>query len=130
MAHPGQACARKQPYTHTHTHFFCNWSILYHGCLQGVYLGGIEAAAKMVAKKEADTKDFKWYARYAGWGPKQLERECKAGVWFTAAASAPLILSRPEGSASTLWHNVLSLMGGDYQELSINVRAQEERWKK
>ncbi|KAF5842473.1 hypothetical protein DUNSADRAFT_7083 [Dunaliella salina] len=98
--------------------------------VKGVYLGGIEAAAKMVARKEADVKDFKWYARYAGWGPKQLERECKAGVWFTAAASAPLILSRPEGSASTLWHNVLQLMGGDYQELSINVRAQEERWKK
>lgn len=34
----------------------------------------------------------RWYARYAGWAPEQLERECKAGVWFTAAASAPLIL--------------------------------------
>lgn len=52
-------------------------------------------------------------------------------------------MSEPQGSADEvaagvtsegddahgfwLWHHVLTLMGGDYAELSMNVRAQERR---
>jgi hypothetical protein len=58
---------------------------------QGVHLGGVEAAAELVSKGEADAKDFRWFAKYAGWAPGQLLKECKAGVWFPAAASASLV---------------------------------------
>lgn len=51
----------------------------------------------------------RWFTRYAGWGPGQLARECASGVWFTAAASAPLLLQQDPGVARTdsgraMWH--------------------------
>lgn len=49
----------------------------------------------------------RWFARYAGWGPGQLQRECRAGVWFTAAASPDLILQLPkESNGRDYWHTV------------------------
>lgn len=40
-----------------------------------------------------------------GWGPGQLESECTAGVWFTAAASASLVLDA-DAAGAELWHKV------------------------
>uniref|UniRef100_A0A7S0S201 YqgE/AlgH family protein n=1 Tax=Chlamydomonas leiostraca TaxID=1034604 RepID=A0A7S0S201_9CHLO len=96
--------------------------------VKGVHLGGVDAARELVAAGKADPLEFKWYVKYAGWGPGQLESECKAGVWFTAAASARVILGEARASdGCDRWHEVLGLMGGDYAELSMNVRAAEER---
>lgn len=36
-------------------------------------------------------------------------------------------LQEPPARGSDMWHSVLRLMGGDFKELSMNVRAQEER---
>ncbi|KAJ9510191.1 hypothetical protein QJQ45_015666 [Haematococcus lacustris] len=72
----------------------------------------------------------RFYAKYSGWGAGQLARECRAGVWFTAAASPAVILSEPDANGECdTWHRVLSLMGGDYSELSMNVRASERSRK-
>ncbi len=59
---------------------------------------------------------------YAGWGPGQLEAECAAGVWFTAAASSDVILNSQNLSGKAMWHTILEMMGGDYAVLSKNVR--------
>ena len=45
----------------------------------------------------------RFFTRVAGWGPGQLESECAAGVWFTAAASAELVLNSGRDGAE-LWH--------------------------
>ena len=49
-----------------------------------------------------------------------LLQECKSGVWFMAAASASFLLQQGPGDADgeELWHEALSLMGGDYAALS------------
>ncbi|KAL6765736.1 hypothetical protein V8C86DRAFT_2448637 [Haematococcus lacustris] len=98
--------------------------------VRGVNLGGIQAAQQAVAQGKAKAGDFRFYAKYSGWGAGQLARECRAGVWFTAAASPAVILSEPDANGECdTWHRVLSLMGGDYSELSMNVRASERSRK-
>ena len=66
--------------------------------------------------------ECRWFNRYAGWGGGQLEAECAAGVWFTAAASSDVILNHQNLSGREMWHSILELMGGDYASLSKNVR--------
>ena len=44
------------------------------------------------------------FTRVAGWGPGQLEGECAAGVWYTAAASAGLALDA--GAGADAWQRV------------------------
>lgn len=47
---------------------------------------------------------------YAGWGPKQLEKEIAAGAWlFTEAAGDPVL----EGDPNKLWDSTLRGMGVD-----------------
>ena len=52
----------------------------------------------------------RWFTRYSGWGPGQLQRECASGVWFTAAASSAFILQQGEkdrgASGREMWHQV------------------------
>lgn len=64
------------------------------------------------------------WCRYAGWGAGQLSREVKAGVWFVAAASPSLILSQKH-TGPELWHHMMTLMGGEFAELSRSVRDDE-----
>ena len=67
--------------------------------------------------------DCRWFNRYAGWGPGQLEAECQAGVWFTAAASSSVILNLDQNlSGREMWHAILEMMGGDYALLSKSVK--------
>ena len=47
----------------------------------------------------------RFFTRVSGWGPGQLESECAAGVWFTAAASAGLVLDTGLDGAE-MWHKV------------------------
>ena len=51
-----------------------------------------------------------------------MEAECKAGVWFTAAASSDVILNQQNLAGRDMWHAILDLMGGDYASLSRNVK--------
>lgn len=94
--------------------------------VKGVHMGGIEAARQAVASGEAQPEEFRWFARYSGWGPGQLEDECRAGVWFTAAGSPDLVVHLPqESSGRDLWHHVLRLMGGDHALLSDKIKEAE-----
>ena len=65
----------------------------------------------------------RWFNKYAGWGPGQLDQECQAGVWFTVAASSEVVLNQRNLTRSDMWHGVLDLMGGDYSALSASVKA-------
>eukprot|EP00955_Chlamydomonas_euryale_P048394 353950-Chlamydomonas_euryale.AAC.7 len=96
--------------------------------VKGVHLGGIEAARNKVATGEAPADDFRWFARYSGWGAGQLEGECRAGVWFTAAASPELIKLLPKDSnGRDYWHQILQLMGGDHKVLSDKILEAEAK---
>lgn len=95
--------------------------------MRGVYLCNIVAAEAAVKAGVAEPNDFRFYAKYAGWGAGQLASECKAGVWFCAAASAALALSDEAEHGRELWHQVLEQMGGDYSRVSTVVREVEQQ---
>ncbi|MEW5317256.1 MAG: hypothetical protein WDW38_008569 [Sanguina aurantia] len=87
--------------------------------MDGLFQGGISACSVAVQSGEADPEKFRWFTRYAGWGPGQLAQECRRGVWFVAATASSVVLAEPTGGDGTdLWHTILGLMGGDYAQLS------------
>ncbi|KAI5078229.1 hypothetical protein GOP47_0005900 [Adiantum capillus-veneris] len=49
--------------------------------IPGVYMGGIKSMKASVQRGESKPDDYRWFVRYAGWGPGQLEREIAMGVW-------------------------------------------------
>ena len=52
---------------------------------QGVFAGGVESAAELVRRREADPREFMLLAGYSGWGPWQLQR-VSGRRWGLAAA--------------------------------------------
>ena len=57
--------------------------------------GSVEEANRMVATGGAKKDDFRFFLHLCGWAPGQLESEIERGVWFPAATSANVRLSRP-----------------------------------
>ncbi|HEU4683169.1 MAG TPA: YqgE/AlgH family protein [Nitrospira sp.] len=47
----------------------------------GVYAGGSAELLERVIRQPNPTEAFRAYAGYAGWGPRQLEREMRQGAW-------------------------------------------------
>ena len=94
--------------------------------LHGVCIGGFRGAKDAVQRGDARPEDFRWFTRYAGWAPGQLEAECQQGVWFTAAAGKDLVLQRVTGTGQEMWHQVLELMGGEYADLSRAMRVSSQ----
>ncbi|PRW20794.1 hypothetical protein C2E21_8585 [Chlorella sorokiniana] len=60
--------------------------------IEGVFAGGVESAAELVRRREADPREFMLLAGYSGWGPWQLQRELRAGTWLPVAASQAVIM--------------------------------------
>eukprot|EP00271_Cylindrocystis_brebissonii_P018081 TRINITY_DN497_c1_g1_i1.p1 TRINITY_DN497_c1_g1~~TRINITY_DN497_c1_g1_i1.p1 ORF type:complete len:157 (+),score=11.28 TRINITY_DN497_c1_g1_i1:540-1010(+) len=84
----------------------------------GVYVGGYQGLKEHVRKGRSRPQDFRWFARYSGWAPGQLEREVALGVWYLASCSPDLILKHPGGEAVPLWRETLQLMGGEYAAMA------------
>eukprot|EP00850_Spirogloea_muscicola_P023512 SM000363S13636 [mRNA] locus=s363:75177:79012:+ [translate_table: standard] len=86
--------------------------------INGVYVGGYGAIRQHVRSGRSSPSDYRWFARYSGWGPGQLERELQAGVWFLGSCSTNLVLKQCIRLPKPLWREVLELMGGQYAEAS------------
>jgi len=84
----------------------------------GIFLGGMESAMQLVNEGNSDPKEYKFFARYAGWGPGQLEAEVKRGTWYCAACAKELVLKPVIQLPKPLWREILELMGGEYAECS------------
>ncbi|GBF99958.1 hypothetical protein Rsub_12651 [Raphidocelis subcapitata] len=93
----------------------------------GIRVCTVGAAAAAVRAGKARPEEFRFFAQYSGWGPGQLQRECKAGVWYVASVSSQLALSEKLAAGAELWHEVLATMGGPYAELSQLVQDGEPR---
>ncbi|KAL3162870.1 hypothetical protein ABBQ32_009321 [Trebouxia sp. C0010 RCD-2024] len=91
--------------------------------VKGVFMGGFEEARHGIRIGSKQAEQFRWFNRYAGWAPGQLEAECQAGVWFAAAASGNVILNSQNLKGRDMWHTILDMMGGDYAALSESVKA-------
>jgi len=79
----------------------------------GIRVCTISAAAAAVAAGKASPGEFRFFACYSGWGPGQLQRECKAGVWFVASVGSQLALDEGLAAGPELWHEILTTMGGE-----------------
>mmetsp|Transcript_5265 Transcript_5265/g.10280 ORF Transcript_5265/g.10280 Transcript_5265/m.10280 type:complete len:416 (+) Transcript_5265:151-1398(+) len=91
----------------------------------GVFVGGSGQLMQEVRKYNMQPTEVLFVKGHAAWVPGQLSREIEKGVWYVAAASADLILRYAgapveEGdNASDLWADVLSTMGGKYEEIAL-----------
>eukprot|EP00898_Chlorokybus_atmophyticus_P003290 jgi/Chlat1/3962/Chrsp26S04207 len=89
--------------------------------MDGIYMGGFEAAKEAVRTGVAKASDFRWFSRYAGWGPGQLESECQRGVWVVAACDKGSVLEDDLKRSKDLWPEILQLMGGEYAAFAKKV---------
>jgi putative transcriptional regulator len=91
--------------------------------LPGVYLGGYDSACELV-KQDAEAcgpDEFKFFARYCGWAPGQLESECERGVWYPIAAAKELALKQVIKLPKPLWREILELCGGELESMAIEA---------
>jgi putative transcriptional regulator len=86
--------------------------------LPGVYLGGYDSACELVQQdgSTCHADEFKFFARYCGWAPGQLESECERGVWFPVAAAKELSLKQVIQLPKPLWREISELCGGELEE--------------
>lgn len=86
--------------------------------IPGVYMGGIKSMKESVQRGESKPDEFRWFVRYAGWGPGQLEREVAMGVWYLASSSKETILKPCIKLPKPLWREILEYMGDPYVDIS------------
>eukprot|EP00897_Mesotaenium_endlicherianum_P009819 jgi/Mesen1/8866/ME000053S08268 len=82
--------------------------------IDGVFVGGYYKLKEHVRTGLSSAMDYRWFARYAGWSPGQLEREVESGVWYLGSCSKDLILKHCSSSDKNLWQEVLQLIDGEY----------------
>jgi len=82
--------------------------------MEGLYWGGdIRHVNQLIEKKVLALNDIRFYLGYAGWEPKQLDRELKENSWVVANSSTEFLLKNPPES---LWKNAVKMLGKEYAE--------------
>ncbi|HPS27168.1 MAG TPA: YqgE/AlgH family protein [Bacteroidales bacterium] len=82
--------------------------------MEGLYWGGdIRHVNQLIEKKVLARNDIRFYLGYAGWEPKQLDRELKENSWVVADSSTEFLLKNPPES---LWKNAVKRLGKEYAE--------------
>eukprot|EP01023_Acetabularia_acetabulum_P000055 TRINITY_DN1002_c1_g1_i3.p1 TRINITY_DN1002_c1_g1~~TRINITY_DN1002_c1_g1_i3.p1 ORF type:complete len:544 (-),score=103.73 TRINITY_DN1002_c1_g1_i3:1265-2863(-) len=95
--------------------------------VKGVYAGGLKNAKDLVSSGELPSQDFKFYTKYCGWRPGQLEQELQRKIWVCVSASPGLILQDQQGiDGQTMWHNFLNHMGHQGKQLSLFIKTVQE----
>ncbi len=61
----------------------------------GIYLGDPSCLDRISDPEPGDALRFRMITGYAGWGPKQLERELASGAWGVVPATAELLFEIP-----------------------------------
>lgn len=78
----------------------------------GLFWGGdFDVLRNLVATKQVQPEQFKFFLGYSGWSVGQLEDEMKEKSWITHKAKASYIF-KTEGEE--LWKKVLQEKGGKY----------------
>jgi putative AlgH/UPF0301 family transcriptional regulator len=80
--------------------------------LPGIYSHGHDEIQARIEDGRVAPEDTMWFYQYSGWGPGQLENECRHGVWLTVATSADLLLKELEFEKGTLWQELMELVDG------------------
>lgn len=80
--------------------------------MPGLYWGGdIQTVKSYIRKGLAGEEHIRFFVGYAGWNPKQLDREIKENSWVLSHTTAREVINdHPE----SLWSDYLKHMGQDY----------------
>jgi putative transcriptional regulator len=109
---------------HDSREFYC---VLGVQVRKGLFLGGGREVSQHVASGKAPAESVRWFFRYAGWAPGQLQQECARRVWFAVSCSTDLLTQEVEGAGEAMWHSVMDLIGEDFRKVSDEVRAEAKR---
>lgn len=101
-------------------HFVHRAGELIEGAIEinnGLYWGGnFESLKILIANKQIDPNDFKFFLGYSGWGSGQLSDELKTNSWIISPeALTEQIFDREPGR---LWRDILREMGGQFKMFS------------
>jgi glucose-6-phosphate 1-epimerase/putative transcriptional regulator len=84
----------------------------------GIYRGGAAAAAERVQAGTAEPLDFRFFIGRYEWGPGELARDVRDGVYRPAACSRGVALKQCLGLPKPLWHEVMDMLGGSSADVS------------
>jgi len=90
--------------------------------MNGVYMGGTASIQESVRSGKSTPNDFRWFLRFAGWGPGQLESEVEAGVWYLASCSKKFVLKQCIQLPKPLWNEVMEHMGPPYSDIARRAK--------
>ncbi len=80
---------------------------------QHTYWGGdFEQIKFLIGNKNADTRDFKFFVGYSGWGPGQLESEIESNSWIVMKGSSDLVFGETD---TKTWEKALEQKGGKFK---------------
>ncbi|GMH65204.1 hypothetical protein TrRE_jg5145, partial [Triparma retinervis] len=83
-----------------------------------IYTGGIEAAVDSVLAGNSDPKDYKFFVGRKVFAPGFLEAYCRTGTYAPIHAPRAVVLRQCLSLPKPLFHEVLSLCGGEMEEIS------------
>lgn len=77
----------------------------------GLYLGGLGAARRMVEGRLAVPRDFKFIFNNIEWGPGVLEQEIAQGKWDVVRVPPALVLNQSPNMGTSLWAKIRRKIG-------------------
>ena len=82
--------------------------------MKGLYWGGnIDTLKGLIINEEVEPDQFRFFVGYAGWQPKQLDKELQEHSWLVIKPELNQILG---ASPESLWKSVLMDLGKDYAQ--------------
>ena len=84
------------------------WTFEHRSLIEGVAHSRTEEALRALC--QANAEDMSVFMGYAGWGPKQLQREREEGSWWIAEAHADFLF---DTDTTEMWEAALALLGVD-----------------
>ena len=81
-----------------------------------IYWGGdFDKLKFLIANRNVDQRDIRFFIGYSGWGSGQLEEELEEKTWIVLNSyNSELIFSK---DTDTIWENAIAAKGGKYQLL-------------
>jgi len=80
---------------------------------EGLWWGGDFKILKAIIRRgEIENNQIRFFVGYAGWDPKQLEKEMKENSWIVANPVIDLLMNP---STSVLWTKAIQSLGGEYK---------------
>ncbi|KAJ8603103.1 hypothetical protein CTAYLR_006694 [Chrysophaeum taylorii] len=84
----------------------------------GIYRGGSKAAVDRIINNQSDQLDFRFFIGTYKWAAGDLDRAIQNGIYRPAACSRALALKQCLNLPTPLWHEVMTMLGGNSEEIA------------